>query len=298
VTVSLLIVGARGQLGTALTRLCADEGLAFAALTSSDLDLRDAEATHRAVTDWGLAAGNDDRVVINAASYNAVDDAERDFATAHAINAQAPGTLAAACADVAARLIHVSTDYVFAGNASEPYEVEAPTEPLGVYGRTKRDSERAVRTTLPDASYVVRTAWLYGGVGHNFVKTMIRLEGERATVDVVNDQEGSPTWSRDLASGLLALTTSDATAGTYHATNGGTTTWFGLARAVFEELGADPSRVRPTTSDHSKRPAPRPGYSVLSPRAWNAAGMPPFQPWRDALATAFSTEADALRGRR
>lgn len=295
-TVSLLVVGARGQLGTALTRLCADSGLAFAALTSSDLDLRDTEATHRAVATWAATAGGDSRVVINAAAYNAVDEAESDSATAHAINAQAPGAIAAACGEVGARLIHVSTDYVFAGNAAEPYEVDAPTAPLGAYGRTKRDGEQAVRETLPDASYVVRTAWLYSGVGHNFVQTMIRLEGERDTVDVVDDQEGSPTWSHDLAAGLLALTSSDAPAGTYHATNGGSTTWYGLARAVFEELGADSTRVHPTTSDQFRRLAPRPSYSVLSSKAWNAAGLPPLPPWREALATAFAAD-DALRVR-
>jgi dTDP-4-dehydrorhamnose reductase len=260
------------------------------ALTSSDLDLRDPQATHRAVTTWAHRAG-EGRVVINAAAYNAVDEAERDAATAHAINGQAPGALAAAAGEVDARLIHVSTDYVFAGDAAAPYEVDAPTAPLGVYGRSKRDGEQAVRERLPDASFVVRTAWLYSGVGSNFVKTMVRLEGERDKVDVVDDQHGSPTWSHDLAAGLLALAASDAPAGIYHATNSGATTWYGLARAVFEELGADPDRVRPTTSRRFTRPAPRPPYSVLSPRAWNAAGLPSLQPWRDALAAAFATES-------
>ena len=277
VTRSLLVVGARGQLGTALTQLSVDRNLDFRALNSSDLDLRDEAATHKAVTGWGRSVRDSDGlVVINAASYNAVDDAERDIGTAHAINAMAPGTLAAACGQVGARLVHVSTDYVFAGDANEPYDVDAPTAPLGAYGRTKRDGEQVVREMLPEASYVVRTAWLYGGVGHNFVKTIVRLEAERDTLRVVNDQTGSPTWSRDLADGLLVLALSDAPAGTYHATNGGDTTWHGLARAIFEELGADPERVQSTTSQAFTRLAPRPTYSVLSARAWKDAGLPRF----------------------
>ena len=133
--------------------------------------------------------------------------------------------------------------------------------------------------------------------GHNFVKAMVRLEAERDTLSVVNDQTGSSTWSRDLADGLLVLASSDAAAGSYHATNQGETTWYGLARAVFEELGADPERVQSTTSLEFTRPAPRPTYSVLSSRAWADAGLPRFQSWRAALTRAFRADGDAMRGR-
>jgi dTDP-4-dehydrorhamnose reductase len=141
----------------------------------------------------------------------------------------------------------------------------------------------------------VRTAWVYGQTGGNFVKTMARLAGVKDTLDVVEDQRGSPTWSRDLAAGLLALAAARPVPGIYHATNAGETTWYGLARAVFEEIGADPERVRPTTTANFPRPAPRPAYSVLSGAAWSAAGLPPLRPWREALHAAFTEVGDALR---
>jgi dTDP-4-dehydrorhamnose reductase len=191
--------------------------------------------------------------------------------------------------------VHVSTDYVFAGDATTPYEVDAPTGPKSAYGRTKLTGERAVRAALPGASWVVRTAWVYGGTGSNFVRTMVRLERSHATLDVVDDQRGAPTWSRDLARGLVALARavtgpdgSRPAPGVYHCTNAGDTTWYGLARAVFAELGADPDRVRPTTTDRFPRPAPRPAYSVLADTSWRAAGLRPLPHWRDALHTAFA----------
>jgi dTDP-4-dehydrorhamnose reductase len=142
----------------------------------------------------------------------------------------------------------------------------------------------------------VRTAWVYGATGANFVKTMARLERERETVSVVDDQCGSPTWSRDLARGLFALTREQAPPGTYHCTGSGETTWYGFTRAIFEELGADPERVRPTTTDAFPRPAPRPAYSVLGTGAWSAAGLPAMPPWREALTQAFRLSGPALRG--
>jgi dTDP-4-dehydrorhamnose reductase len=234
-------------------------------------------------------------VVVNCAAYTAVDAAETDEETAYAVNAAGPALLATACAKVGAGLIHVSTDYVFPGDATEPYDVDDATGPQGAYGRTKLAGELAVREILPDDSWVVRTAWLYGANGNNIVKTMARLERERDTVSFVADQTGSPTWSHDLASGLLALAGSDAPAGTYHATNRGETTWYGLARAVFEEVGADPDRVQPISTHDYPLPAPRPAYSVLSPRAWDEARLPPFRGWREALAEAFATSGDAFR---
>jgi dTDP-4-dehydrorhamnose reductase len=141
----------------------------------------------------------------------------------------------------------------------------------------------------------VRTAWVYGATGSNFVKTMARLEAQRDTVSVVDDQTGSPTWSRDLARGLWALAREDAPAGTYHCTNRGETTWHGFTQAIFEELGADPARVLPTDSASFARPAPRPAYSVLSPRAWEAAGLPQMPQWRSALSEAFRLHGSAFR---
>ena len=283
----LLVTGAGGQLGADLLRVA--RGHDVVGPTRAELDVTDPAAVERAVKEVRPDA------VLNAAAYTAVDAAETDEATAAAVNAEAPATLARICALRGAGLVHVSTDYVFAGDAGRPYQVDAPVGPRSTYGRTKLAGERAVRELLPERSWVVRTAWVYGASGSNFVRTMARLESTRDTVEVVDDQRGSPTWSRDLAAGLLALVEAGPPPGIYHCTNAGETTWYGLARAVFEELGADPERVRPTTTAAFPRPAPRPAYSVLSPAAWLAAGLPPTRPWRDALHAAFAEVGAALR---
>jgi len=283
-----LVVGAAGQLGTDLVRILPPDR--FVAVDLAEMDI-----TRPASVAATLAAIRPS-VVINAAAYTAVDAAECDQDMAWAVNAAGPGILARACVTIGATLVHISTDYVFAGDATEPYGVHTPTAPRSVYGRSKLRGEQQLREFLVE-HYIVRTAWLYGAAGPNFVKTMARLERERDIIDVVDDQRGSPTWSADLASGLIALALSGAAYGTYHCTNGGATTWHGLARAVFEEIGANPDRVRPCRTDESPRPAPRPAYSVLSDRAWRAAGLPVLRPWRDALAAAFAAEGAALTGR-
>jgi dTDP-4-dehydrorhamnose reductase len=282
-----LITGAGGQLGAELRRVLANRDVV--GLKRADLDIGDVAAVRDA-----LAKIKPD-VVINAAAYTAVDPAEADEAGATLGNVTGPRNLAAATSKTGARLVHVSTDYVFAGDADSPYDEDSPTDPQSVYGRTKRAGELAVLEQHPGA-YVVRTAWVYGAEGANFVKTMVRLERERDVVSVVNDQRGSPTWSRDLAGGLVAIGGSAAEPGIYHCTNAGETTWFGLAQAIFEELGADPGRVSPTTTEAFPRPAPRPAYSVLGNRRWRAANLPAMPHWRDALRAAFATSAEAFRG--
>lgn len=281
-----LITGSKGQLGTDLQQLLAGQDVV--AVDLPELDITDAEAT------TAFVAEHRPRVLLNAAAYTNVDGAEADPDTAHAVNAVAPGILARACRDVGATLVHVSTDYVFAGDAVTPYEVDAPVAPRSVYGRTKADGERAVLDSGAKA-YVVRTAWVYGVGGKNFIKTMCRLERERDTVSVVDDQRGSPTWSLHLARGLLALVATEPAPGVYHCTSSGDTTWYGFARAIFEEIGADPARVLPIGTASYPVPAPRPAYSVLSARAWLEAGLPPMAHWRDALAEAFATAGDAFR---
>lgn len=301
-SLALLVPGAGGQLSTDLLDLVRTERDAFArGLTIDDLDVTDPFAVKDMVATWAKLLHSDDPrhqlVVVNAAAYTAVDQAESDEETAYAVNASAPALLADACRKVGARLLHVSTDYVFPGDRVDgpPYDVDDATGPRSAYGRTKLAGEQAVRELHPDGGYVVRTAWLYGATGANFVKTMARLEQSHETVSVVDDQRGSPTWSRDLAAGLLALARSEAPAGTYHCTNGGETTWHGFTQAIFQELGADPSRVLPTTSDAYPRPAPRPAYSVLDSRAWDEAGLPVRQGWREALAEAFATSGASFR---
>ena len=285
-----LITGAGGQLGADLLRvLSGRDGVEPVGLARADLDVTDDGAVRAAFDEMRPD------VVINAAAYTAVDAAETDEAGATLGNEVGPRNLAVAAAASDARLIQVSTDYVFPGDATEPYDEDAPTGPRSVYGRTKLAGEQAVLAAHPAGGYVVRTAWVYGASGANFVKTMARLERERETISVVDDQRGSPTWSHDLAVGLVALADSSAPAGVYHCTNSGSTTWFEFARAIFEELGADPERVRPTTTDAFPRPAPRPAYSVLSDRKWRAAGLPPLPHWRDALHAAVVAAPELTR---
>jgi dTDP-4-dehydrorhamnose reductase len=291
-----LITGAHGQLGSDLVRQLGatantdgESADAVRALSSSELDITDSGAVESAV------AGLGPDLIVNAAAYTAVDAAEDHEELAYRVNAAGPALLAAAAARHGARLIHVSTDYVFAGTAGEPYDVDAEPAPASAYGRTKLAGEQAVRELHPDGGYVVRTAWVYGATGRNFVKTMVRLERERDSITVVDDQRGSPTWSADLARGLVELGRSAAPVGIYHCTGAGDTTWCGLARAVFVQLGADPERVRPITTAEYPVPAPRPAYSILSDRAWRAAGLTGLPRWDDALAAAFAAHGEELR---
>jgi dTDP-4-dehydrorhamnose reductase len=280
-----LITGAGGMLGQDVLAVLKSRGEAnVTAATRVELDITDADAARAAVT------GHD--VVVNAAAWTDVDGAQTHEAVATAINGDGAAHLAGACARAGARLLHVSTDYVFAGDATTPYPEDAPTAPINAYGRSKLAGELAVARLLPETGYVVRTAWLYGAHGPNFVATMLRLAAERDTLDVVDDQYGQPTWSYALAERLVALGTAAAVgrapAGVYHGTASGETTWYGLARAVFALRGLDPDRIRPTTSGRFRRSAPRPAYSVLGHARWSVAGLPPMADWHDMLVDALS----------
>jgi len=270
-----LIAGANGMLGNDLQRALG--GREVLALGRAELDVTDAPAVDAAVADVD--------VVINASAYTAVDDAESNEDAAYAINASGAENLARAAAAAGARMVQVSTDYVFHGDATSPYPEDAPLDPLGAYGRTKAAGERLVRAAHPGA-HIVRTAWLYGQHGGNFAHTMLRLAAQRDTVSVVTDQVGQPTWTGDLAAAVVALLDSDAPAGVYHGTNAGSASWFDFARAVFEVSGLDPERVLPTDSSAFVRPAPRPAYSVLGHDAWARVGLAAPRDWRAGLAAA------------
>jgi len=276
-----LVAGAGGMLGADL--LAVLDGRDVTALSRAALDITDPAAVRDAV------AGHD--VVINAAAYTKVDDAESDEDAAFAVNATGAGHLADAAAAAGARLVQVSTDYVFRGDATEPYAEDTPRDPLGAYGRTKAAGEELV-LAHPDV-YLVRTAWLYGEHGPNFARTMLRLAGSNPTVSVVTDQVGQPTWSRDLAASIVRLLDAEAPFGVYHGTNSGSASWFEFAQAIFAEAGLDPARVLPTDSAAFVRPAPRPSYSVLGHAAWESAGIAAPRPWRDALREAVTSGAVA-----
>ncbi|MCU1603461.1 MAG: dTDP-4-dehydrorhamnose reductase [Frankiales bacterium] len=299
---ALLITGCKGQLGTDLMRKAhAAPDIAFArGIDLPEVDLTDPFATRDTVQEWARVVRSDNPdhklVVLNPAAYTAVDKAEEQEELAYAVNATAPALLATACQEVGAGLVHVSTDYVFPGDGTSPYEPDDPKGPTNAYGRTKLAGELAIAEILPDAHWIVRTAWLYGAGGPNIVKTVCRLERERDTCSFIADQVGSPTWAGHLSARLLDIARADVAPGSYHGTNRGQTSWFGFAQAIFEELGADPSRVSPTDSASFVTPATRPAYSVMSGEKWDAAGLPPFPDWRDALREAFEVEGDALRG--
>ena len=269
-----LVAGAGGMLGHDLVPALRRAGWVVTALGRDDLDVTDASQCVAAVD------GHD--LVVNAAAYTAVDTAETDEAAAFAVNAVGAANVARACSRAGARLVHVSTDYVFDGTATEPYAVDHPVAPGSAYGRTKAAGEWAVRALCRE-SWVVRTAWLYGAGGPSFVSTMLRLAGERETVSVVDDQVGQPTWTVDLADLIVRLVAGDTAYGIHHGTATGQTTWFGLARAVFELSGLDPERVLPMTTDAFPRPAPRPAWSVLSHHSLEMAGIAAIGAWDEGL---------------
>ncbi|HET8717734.1 MAG TPA: dTDP-4-dehydrorhamnose reductase [Nocardioidaceae bacterium] len=273
-----LVTGAGGMLGHDAVRVLRERAHEVTAADRRALDVMDPRAVTAAV------AGHD--VVWNCAAFTAVDAAEEDEDAAWAVNAAAPATLGAACAAQGARLVQVSTDYVFDGASSAPYPEGAELAPRSAYGRTKAAGEQAVRELLPDDHLVVRTAWLYGAHGRCFPRTIARLARERGRVQVVDDQHGQPTWTCDVADLVVRLVEHQVRAGTYHATASGSTTWAGFAREVVAADGGDPQAVQPVTTTAFPRPAPRPAYSVLGHDALTAAGVRPIGPWRERWACA------------
>ncbi|MFI1162485.1 dTDP-4-dehydrorhamnose reductase [Streptomyces sp. NPDC020801] len=285
-----LVTGARGLLGReVLADLAADPDAVVTGLGRDQLDITDPTAVRAAVTGR--------RVVVNCAAWTDVDGAERSEAAATAVNGTGVRHLARACADSGAVLLHVSTDYVFPGDSRGPCPEDAPTGPVNAYGRSKLAGERAVAELLPHTGYIVRTAWLYGAHGRNFVVTMLELAARRETLDVVADQHGQPTWSRALARQLAALgraaLAGRAPAGIYHGTAAGHTTWYGLARETFRLAGLDPERIRPVGSEQFPRPAARPAFGVLGHGNWARCGLVPLPRWDDQLAAALAAPSFA-----
>lgn len=273
----LMVTGGQGQLGRALAARGAALGHAVVALDRAALDVRDP------VQIAGALASHAPAAVINAAAYTAVDRAEQDPTGAAAVNAMAPGLLAAACAARRVPLLHVSTDYVFDGTLRRPYREDDPVAPLGVYGQTKAEGERAV---LAGHGIVVRTSWLFAATGSNFVRTIARLAAERPELRVVADQHGCPSFADDIAETLIALaeraTSAGGAASIYHAAGEGPTTWHGFASAIVDALRARRpvacARVVPITTAEYPTPARRPAYSVLDTARLRALGIAP-RPW-------------------
>ena len=276
----IAITGAGGMLGTDLHRAAERAGHEVTALDRGDLDVTDPAACHDAVSGH--------HAVLNAAAYTRVDDAETHEADAMAVNAAGAENLARASAAAGAVMVQFSTDYVFAGDAIGPYPEDAPIDPASAYGRTKAEGERRARLAHPEGTIVLRTAWLYGEHGGNFVRTMVRLYREHGRLTVVNDQHGQPTFTRDLAEQTMRMLATGLRSGTLHGTASGATTWHGFACAIVENLGGDTATVEPTDSARFARPARRPANSVLGHDGWARIGLDPMRPWRVALDEAMA----------
>jgi dTDP-4-dehydrorhamnose reductase len=276
----ILVTGSTGQLGFEVLRAFSQSGHEIIAPVRRELDFMNpeqvADRVRRLQADW----------VINCAAYTQVDRAESEVEQAFVINRDSVAQLAGAVAGYGGNLLHVSTDFVFDGKQSRPYREEDVARPLGIYGRSKWEGEQAVRTALPEA-IILRTAWVYGVHGHNFVKTILRVAREGKPLKVVNDQVGSPTWARDIAGAICTLVQNRAS-GTYHYTNAGSTSWHGFATAILAgateagfALKTDSVEAIPTSGYPT--PARRPAYSVLDTGKIQSLLTAPIPHWRDSL---------------
>lgn len=265
------ITGGYGMLATDLVAALRACGVEPVVTDRDDLDI-----TNPAQVAQGFV---DADIVVNCAAYTAVDAAQDDEDVAFAVNATGPGVIARACAEMGLRMVHFSTDYVFAGDATTPYRENAPLDPKSAYGRTKAAGETQVRNSGADA-LIVRTAWLYGRGGPCFPKTIARAGRERGALQVVDDQVGQPTWTRDLADLILRLVEAEAPAGTYHGTSSGQASWYEFAKEVVASAGLG-DIVSPSSAADQKRPAPRPAYSVLGHDALSAIGLAAIGDWRE-----------------
>jgi dTDP-4-dehydrorhamnose reductase len=269
----LLVLGSGGMLGRAVARDAARLGHNVVAVPHADLDVTDPDRVANAVAEIAP------RAVVNCTGFTDVDGAESREQDAMRVNGDAPGHIARAAANAGARIVHVSTDYVFDGAKGEPWLESDPVAPLQSYGRTKLAGERAVAESGAEHA-IVRTAWLFGAGGPNFVATMLRLGAERDEVSVVTDQRGGPTWTGHLAAALIEIAEREGDVGLFHASGSGSCSWYEFAVEIFDRARLR-CRVVPTTSERFARPAQRPAYSVLGTEREPGIVLPP---WQDGLA--------------
>ncbi|OUM90026.1 dTDP-4-dehydrorhamnose reductase [Parageobacillus thermoglucosidasius] len=270
----VVVTGAKGQLGTDLMHLLADRGFEAYGYGREELDITNFSQVKQVIHEI-----NPD-VVIHAAAYTKVDLAESEPDKAFLINAYGTRNVAVASEAVGAKLVYISTDYVFDGTANKPYDEFSPTNPLSVYGKSKLAGEQFVRD-LHSRFFIVRTSWVFGKHGNNFVKTMLKLAREREELMVVNDQIGCPTYTADLANCLLELIQTEKY-GIYHVSNSGHCSWYEFAKAIFEETGII-VKVNPCATKEFPRPAPRPAYSVFDHMGLRLNGFKELPNWRNSL---------------
>ncbi len=269
----VLITGAKGQLGSDLLKILSPSHEVFG-FSHQELSVEDMNAV------WDKVRTRKPEVVIHAAAYTHVDDCEKNLEKAYLVNALGTRNVAVASQKVGARLVYISTDYIFDGRKGEPYLEFDPPNPLSVYGKSKLAGEWYVKNFL-DKFYIVRTSWLYGLNGRNFVKTILELAENKPFLKVVNDQVGSPTYTLDLAQKIAELIESDYF-GIYHITNQGYCSWFDFARKILELSGVD-KKVEPVKTEGFPRPAPRPKFSVLENFVLKNSGFSLLRSWEEAL---------------
>ncbi|WP_405154081.1 dTDP-4-dehydrorhamnose reductase [Paenibacillus sp. FSL K6-0108] len=276
----VLVTGSNGQLGRDVVLLLEKEGHSVLACARDELDITDQHECNNVISTYHP------EVVIHCAAYTAVDAAETDVDGAYQVNATGTRNIAVAAEQTGAKLIYISTDYVFDGTSEVPYQEYDNTNPQSIYGKSKRAGEVLVQS-LSSRWFIVRTSWVYGVYGNNFVKTMLKLGQEKPKLQVVHDQKGSPTYTVDLAHFLLELMSTEKY-GVYHASNSGACTWYEFTQAIFEEAQLLPgfhiqAEVDPCATDQFPRPAPRPQNSVMEHLSIRTNRLKDLRPWREGL---------------
>jgi dTDP-4-dehydrorhamnose reductase len=277
----LLVLGKTGQVGSDLIELANEKNINFVALDRSELDLSDIESIKQKILNFQFD------YLINCAAYTQVDLAESEVELASKINALAVAEMAAACKEKNSTLVHISTDYVFAGAGAQPYKETDKPDPQSVYGSSKLQGEQFALAINPK-TWILRTAWVYGEGGSNFPKTIAKHLLAGKELDVVDDQVGAPTWSKNIAEAILNLIQIKPEYGIFNCTNSGETSWFEFAKEIAKSLNIDQSQIKPSKSSSLKRPAKRPNYSVLSSEKWIEAGLNPLPNWLTAWQNASS----------
>lgn len=271
----VMVTGSNGMLGTDLCEILRSYGYDVIPVTQNDFDITDLEHTLKVIKQ------NNPQIVIHPAAYTNVDACEENVDLAYKINSIGARNVAVACKEIDAAMVYVSTDYVFDGQGNQPYKELDITAPQSIYGKSKLAGENYVRDIL-SKYYIVRTAWLYGKNGKNFVTTMIELSKKMYQLKVVNDQNGCPTYTKDLSTAIAQLIKKPAY-GIYHLSNSEPTTWYDFTEEIFRQCGIE-TLVHPCTTDEFPRPAKRPAYSVLDNCSWRLEGFTPLRPWKEALA--------------
>ena len=275
----ILLLGGSGILGSEVLNLLQVRNIDYVSPRSSDLDIRDRGNLESFIGDFKP------NWIINCAAWTNVDGAEDSFYSALELNSVAVKNIAEVAKKYECPVIHISTDYVFDGDSSNPYSETAPVNPVNRYGQSKLQGETTLLGVYPEGAFVIRTSWLYGTRGKNFVKTMAKKALHNESVRVVDDQEGSPTNARDLAIGIIQLIETQPKPGIYHYSNTGSCSWFELAQAIYEKVGADSNLVEPILSTSLDLKAKRPRYSLLSKEKWNSAGISEIPDWQSSLET-------------